>query len=77
MLSLCRHALKWKAGVNTFHFALDAGPIVLQAAVPALDNDTAETLAARILKEEHRIYSEAIGIVLSGRWRIEGRRVIR
>jgi phosphoribosylglycinamide formyltransferase-1 len=63
----------------TVHFVdeqLDAGPIVLQAAVPVLDNDTAETLAARILKEEHRIYSEAISIVLSGRWRIEGRRVI-
>jgi len=55
---------------------LDAGPIVLQAAVPVLDDDTPETLAARILKEEHRIYSEAIGMVLSGRWRIDGRRVI-
>lgn len=64
----------------TVHFVdeqLDAGLIVLQAAVPVLDNDTAETLGARILKEEHRIYSEAIGIVLSGRWRIEGRRVIK
>ena len=63
----------------TVHFVdehLDAGPIVLQAAVPVLDDDTAETLAARILKEEHCIYSEAIRIVLSGRWRIEGRRVI-
>ena len=55
---------------------LDAGPIILQAAVPVLDDDTAETLAARILIEEHRIYSEAIGIVLSERWRIEGRRVL-
>jgi len=64
----------------TVHFVdeqLDAGPIVAQAAVPVLDNDTADTLAARILKEEHRIYSEAISVVLSGRWRIEGRRVIR
>lgn len=63
----------------TVHFVdeqLDAGPIVLQAAVPVLDGDTAESLAARILKEEHRIYSQAIGIVLSGRWRIEGRRVV-
>ena len=49
---------------------LDAGPIILQAAVPVLDDDTEETLAARILVEEHRIYSEAIGIILSGRWRI-------
>src|SRR5713226_137896 len=51
----------------TVHFVdehLDAGPIVLQAAVPVLANDTAETLAARILKEEHRIYSEAVSEVL-------------
>jgi len=63
----------------TVHFVdehLDAGPIVLQSAVAVLAGDTAETLAARILKEEHRIYSEAIGIVLAGGWRIEGRRVV-
>ena len=63
----------------TVHFVderLDAGPIVLQAAVPVLDGDTEQTLAARILVEEHRIYSEAIGIILSGRWRLECRRVI-
>ena len=63
----------------TVHFVdeyLDAGPILLQAAVPVQDGDTEETLAARILKEEHRIYSDAIGIVLSGRYRISGRRVI-
>jgi phosphoribosylglycinamide formyltransferase-1 len=63
----------------TVHFVdehLDAGPIILQAAVPVLDDDTVETLSARILKEEHRIYSEAIRIVLSGNFRIEGRRVI-
>jgi phosphoribosylglycinamide formyltransferase 1 len=56
---------------------LDAGPIILQAAVAVLDEDTADTLAARILKEEHRIYTEAIALVLSGKFRIEGRRVIR
>ena len=55
---------------------LDAGPIIMQAAVPVFDEDTVETLSARILKEEHRIYSEAIRIVLSGRFRIEGRRVL-
>ena len=63
----------------TVHFVdegLDSGPIVKQAAVPALDDDTAESLAARILKEEHRIYSDAIALVLSGNYRIEGRRVI-
>jgi phosphoribosylglycinamide formyltransferase-1 len=63
----------------TVHFvddALDGGPIIVQAVVPVLGSDTAETLAARILKEEHRIYSEAIGLVLSGRCEIHGRRVI-
>jgi phosphoribosylglycinamide formyltransferase 1 len=63
----------------TVHFVdegLDSGPIVKQAAVPVLDYDTAESLAARILKEEHRIYSEAIALVLSGKFRIEGRRVL-
>jgi phosphoribosylglycinamide formyltransferase 1 len=63
----------------TVHFVdehLDAGPIVLQAAVPVLAGDTAEMLAERILNEEHRIYSEAIGIVLAGKWRIDGRRVV-
>ena len=63
----------------TVHFVdegLDSGPIVKQAAVPVLDDDTAESLAARILKNEHRIYSEAIALVLSGKYRIEGRRVI-
>jgi len=54
---------------------LDAGPIILQSAVPILDSDTVESLSARILKEEHRIYSEAIGIVLRKSYRIEGRRV--
>jgi phosphoribosylglycinamide formyltransferase-1 len=64
----------------TVHFVdeyLDAGPIVAQAAVPVLDDDTVETLSARILREEHRIYTEAIRLVLSGLWRIEGRRVLK
>ena len=63
----------------TVHFVdedLDAGPIILQAAVPVLDDDDVETLSARILKEEHRIYSEAIRIVLAGKYRIAGRRVL-
>jgi phosphoribosylglycinamide formyltransferase-1 len=63
----------------TVHFVdeyLDAGPIILQAAVPVHDTDTVETLSARILKEEHRIYSEAIRLVLSGKLRVEGRRVL-
>ena len=64
----------------TVHFVtadLDDGPIVLQAAVPILDDDTVESLAARILVEEHRIYPEAIGVVLDGKWKIEGRRFER
>ncbi len=63
----------------TAHFVdeqLDAGPIVLQAAVPVLDSDTAETLSARILAEEHRIYPEAIRIVLAGGYEVVGRRVL-
>ena len=63
----------------TVHFVdenLDSGPILLQAAVPVLDGDTADSLSARILVEEHRIYSEAIAWVLKGNYRIEGRRVL-
>ena len=63
----------------TVHFVdegLDSGPIVNQAVVPVLDDDSVETLAARILVEEHRVYSEAIAFVLSGKWRLGGRRVI-
>ena len=56
---------------------LDAGPIVLQAAVPVLDDDTVETLAARVLVEEHRLYPEAIQLLLDGGWSILGRRFIR
>jgi phosphoribosylglycinamide formyltransferase-1 len=55
---------------------LDAGPILAQAVVPVRDDDTDETLSARILIEEHRIYTEAVRLILSGRYRIEGRRVI-
>jgi phosphoribosylglycinamide formyltransferase-1 len=63
----------------TVHFVdegIDSGPIVAQASVPVLDDDNADSLSARILQEEHRLYSEAIALVLSGQYRIEGRRVI-
>jgi phosphoribosylglycinamide formyltransferase-1 len=56
---------------------LDAGPIVVQAIVPVRDEDTPDSLSARILAEEHRIYTEAVRLVLSGDYCIEGRRVIR
>jgi phosphoribosylglycinamide formyltransferase 1 len=71
------HGVKYSG--CTVHFVdegLDSGPIIKQTVVPVEDNDTAESLSARILKEEHRIYSEAIALVCSGRYRIEGRRVI-
>ncbi len=55
---------------------LDGGPIVVQAAVAVLEGDTVETLAARILEQEHRLYPEAIARVLAGGWRLEGRRFI-
>ena len=64
----------------TVHFVdefLDAGPIIVQEAVEVRDDDTEATLSARILEREHRIYTEAINLVLSGRYRLEGRRVLR
>src|SRR5215469_14894191 len=63
----------------TVHFVdenLDAGPIILQAVVPVHDRDTETELSGRILAEEHRIYTEAVRIVLEGRYKIEGRRVV-
>ncbi len=71
------HGVKYSG--CTVHFVdedLDAGPIILQAAVPVLDSDDEDALAARILAQEHRIYTEAIRLVLSGNYRVEGRRVL-
>ena len=65
------------ATVHIVNSALDAGPIILQAPVPVLDDDTVDTLSARILVEEHRLYPEAIQIVLDGRWSVQGRRFVR
>jgi len=72
----------WEYGVKvagcTVHFVdetVDGGPIILQKCVPVLEDDTPETLAQRILKEEHKIYSEAIKLFAEGRLKIEGRRV--
>ena len=64
----------------TVHFVderLDAGPVLVQKAVPVLDSDSEQTLAARILEQEHVAYTEAIRLVLSGDFRVEGRRVLR
>ena len=71
------HGVKWTG--CTVHFVdenLDAGPILLQSAVAIRDDDTVDSLSARILAEEHRIYSEAVRIVLEGRYRLDGRRVL-
>jgi len=76
-----RQALEYgvKFAGCTVHFVdenLDAGPIILQAVVPVADTDTEDTLSAKILQEEHKIYSEAVRIVLEGRYKIAGRRVL-
>jgi phosphoribosylglycinamide formyltransferase 1 len=63
----------------TVHFVdenLDAGPIIVQRAVPLLDGDTAQTLSARILEQEHGAYVEALVRLSRGGWRVEGRRVV-
>lgn len=64
------------ATVHLVNGDLDAGPIVLQASVPVESDDTPETLAPRILEEEHRLYPSAIKIILEGQWRVEGRRFV-
>ena len=77
-----RQALEYgvKFAGCTVHFVdenLDAGPIIVQAVVPVRDEDTEASLSERILKEEHRIYSEAVRIVLEGKYKIAGRHVLR
>lgn len=77
-----RQALEYGVRITgcSVHFVdenLDAGSVIVQAAVPILDSDTVETLSARILEQEHRIYSEAINLVLAGNWRLEGRRFLQ
>ena len=77
-----RQALEYGVAVSgaTVHFVtdgLDDGPIVCQAAVPVRPDDTVDRLASRILSEEHRIYPEAIKIVLDGGWELRGRRFVR
>ena len=75
-----RQALEWgvKFSGCTVHIAdesLDGGPILMQAVVPVLENDTEETLSERILEEEHKVYPEAVRLIVEGRIRIQGRRV--
>jgi len=80
-LDVQRKALEWgcKLAGCTVHFVtegVDEGPIILQAAVPILDSDTAESLAARILEQEHKIYPRAVRLFAQNRLRVEGRRVL-
>ena len=72
------HGVKWSG--CTVHFVdetLDGGPIIAQRIVPLRDDDTEETLAARILEQEHQLYAEALALVVSGKYEIVGRRVLR
>jgi phosphoribosylglycinamide formyltransferase-1 len=80
-LDVQKKAIEWgcKLAGCTVHFVtegVDEGPIILQAAVPILDNDTSDTLAARILDQEHKIYPRAVQLFAEGRLRVEGRRVL-
>ncbi len=80
-LDVQKKAIDWgcKLAGCTVHFVtegVDEGPIILQAAVPILDGDTPETLAARILEQEHKIYPRAVQLFAEGRLRVEGRRVV-
>ena len=79
-LHVQQKAIDWGVRLSgcTVHFVaaeVDMGPIILQAAVPVLQDDTEDTLAARILVEEHRIYPEAVGLYFQGRLEVRGRRV--
>ena len=79
-LDVQKKAIEWgcKLAGCTVHFVtegVDEGPIILQAAVPILDNDSPETLAARILVQEHKLYPRAVQLFAEGRLRVEGRRV--
>ncbi|HKS26836.1 MAG TPA: phosphoribosylglycinamide formyltransferase [Pyrinomonadaceae bacterium] len=72
------HGVRWTG--CTVHFVdeqLDAGPIIMQQPVPVMDDDTVETLSARILAEEHKLYVDAVALVISSEWEITGRRVLR
>jgi phosphoribosylglycinamide formyltransferase 1 len=80
-LDVQKKAIDWgcKLAGCTVHFVtegVDEGPIIIQAAVPILDDDTSDTLAARILVQEHKIYPRAVQLFAEGRLRVDGRRVL-
>ena len=71
------HGVKWSGcSVHFVDESLDGGPIIAQRAVAVLDDDTEETLAVRILEEEHQLYAEALALVISGKYKVNGRRVV-
>jgi phosphoribosylglycinamide formyltransferase-1 len=81
-LAAQRHALdhgsKWSG--CTVHFvdeSLDGGPIIAQSTVPVLEDDSEETLSARILEQEHLLYPEAVALIVSGEYEVVGRRVLK
>jgi phosphoribosylglycinamide formyltransferase 1 len=77
-LQAIEHGVRWTG--CTVHFVdetLDGGPVVAQRVVPVLDDDTEETLSARILAQEHELYPEAVALVASGAYQVVGRRVLR
>ena len=72
-----KHGVKWTG--CTVHFVddtLDGGPIIAQEVVPVFDDDTEETVAARTLEEEHKLYARALSIVVGGKYEVVGRRVV-
>lgn len=80
-LDVQKKAIEWgcKLAGCTVHFVtegVDEGPIILQAAVPILEGDSSDTLAARILAQEHTLYPRAVQLFAEGRLRVEGRRVL-
>ena len=77
-LQAIEHGVKWTG--CTVHFVdetLDGGPIVAQAVVPVVADDTEESLSERILEQEHELYPEAVAFVVSGTYELTGRRVLR
>jgi len=72
------HGVKWSGcTVHLVDETLDGGPIIAQRALPVLDEDTEESLSARILEQEHELYAEAVALVVSGDYRVVGRRVMK
>ena len=72
------YGVKWTGcTVHLVDDTLDGGPIVAQHAIPVFDDDTEATLAARLLQEEHKLYAEAVAIIVSGKYQVVGRRVLR